>query len=218
MRYSLIIFCVLILGTTEISSQSPSQEVSISEESYSELKEKLGYDKTKKGLRLRDRFKPERIEEETPESNFGGGVLLTLISYMLIAALVILLIYLIFGNIQVDKKVEIPDDQSEFIEDIEKVDAESAYRTALANGDHRLAVRMLFIMVLKKLNEAEIIQWEIEKTNRQYHNEISQSEMRRSFRELSSIYERVWYGDSELDSYTFRQHDQRFLAYLNTMS
>lgn len=220
MKQKITFIIFLLFVTSLVSSQTDSTQVSVSKESYMELRKELGYDKTKKGLRLRDRFKPKFQDEEKKSSSptFGGGMLLRLISYMLIAALVIFLIYLIFGHIQLDKEVEIPDDHSEIIEDIEKVDAETAYRTALANGDHRLAIRMLFIMVLQKLNEAKIIEWEIEKTNRQYHNEISESEMRRSFRELSSIYERVWYGDTHLDSYTFRQHDQRFLAYLNSMS
>ena len=217
--HRLLFICCFLLGYMVLYAQADHKPISVSEEAYTALEKELGYDKTKKGLRLRDRFVPKEQEEKpTKQIGFAGAALFRLIAYALIAALVIAIVYMIFGNIKIDKKVNLPDAQDEIIEDIAEVDAEAAYKAAVGSGDHRLAIRMLFIMALQKLNSREHIEWEIEKTNRQYYNEISDSEMRRSFREVSNVYERVWYGDTDLDLMTFRQHDRRFLTFINTIT
>lgn len=218
MKYRTLLICLLIFGIIELSAQNSQREVTVSEDTFLEIREELGYDKTKKGLRLRDKFKPKKKDDiEDVKFNFKGGYILQLVAYALIAALVIGIIYLVFGNIQIDKKIEVTEEETEWIEDIEQVDAETAYKSAMAEGNYRLAVRMLFIMILQKLNKTERIEWEKEKTNRHYYNEISDSDMRRSFREVSNIYEKVWYGDAEMDTPAFRKYDQRFLAFLNTV-
>jgi len=193
-----IIFCCLILL---IVQKAYTQEVS--EEDFQEIVKELNYDKTKRALRLRDKFKlePVKEEKEPPAFSFLSKMVLELCAYVMIVILLIFILYLIFSNIKTDKKISQSEEELGEIEDIEEIDATALYNSAIVAGDYRLAIRMQFIKALQVLSEKDLIQWEIEKTNRDYYREISEADLKKSFRELANIYERVWYGEQDNHKY-----------------
>lgn len=216
-RYLVFLFAVMFLTSFELGSQKRH----ISEREFDTLVNELGYNETKKALRIRDKFIPKDIEVEEKEvqtSSGAGAALLHLLAYGLMGFLIVLIIYMIFSNVQLDKKIDVDELDLEEIEDIENVAADAAYKAAVASGDYRLAIRMQFIKCLQLLNEAEHIEWEKEKTNRDYTREIKDREMKRSFRELATIFEQTWYGDVDMDIQEFRLYDQRFLSFFNTLN
>lgn len=66
---------------------------------------------------------------------------------------------------------------------------------ALTNKDYRLAVRYYFLLILKQLNEAQIIEYQFDKTNSDYFKEIKSNSMLNSFKKVSMLYEYTWYGN-----------------------
>jgi len=184
-------------------------------EKYNQLVEELGYEKTKKGLRLREKFYPKKEEEKKEVNLKSAGIIFQIFAYGLVIGLAVFILYLIFSNIQVDKKVETEVNIHEDLEDIEEVDADAGYKAAIDAGDYRLAIRMQFIKCLQKLSAAELIEWENEKTNRHYYRELKDPEVKQNFRQIANIFERCWYADVTLDVTEFRRYDQTFLTFLN---
>lgn len=216
--YRNIICCLFFFLASAFSL--PAQVVGeVSEPVFQELVDKLEYEKTKNRWKLKERFVPKPLEEEESKkmrrsSPLASG-LFSILAYAAIFALVGFIIYLIFSQVVLDKKLDPVFDEIDEIEDIEDIDAEADYSVAVAAGNYRLALRMQFIKFLQLLSKKEKILWEREKTNRDYHRELTGSDLKRNFRELASIYERVWYGEEALDPVKFRSYDQRFITYHN---
>lgn len=209
---------LLYLALIYLSPQLlPAQEASVNEQEYEALAKELGYSETKKGLRLREKYIQKPAEKESVDfKKFAFvGLLLKLIAYVLVLVLVGLIIYMIFSNIQVDKRVEEKEIDYDEIEDLEDIDAVGLYKTALVDGDYKLAIRMHFIICLQKLSQKNEIEWEKEKTNRHYYREISSNQLSRAFRDIANVFERCWYADVTIELSDFKRYDQKFLDFLN---
>ena len=92
---------------------------------------------------------------------------------------------------------------SEINEDINKLDIEDLIKKAKSDKDWRLATRYYYLKLLKLLSTNEIIIWEINKTNRDYINELRESNYFDKFKNLSRIYNYVWYGDFSISETDF---------------
>ena len=216
MRLSLYI-CLLLLSCNLLTAQQQQQQFEpIDDNTYLEAKKELGYDKTKRKLSLRERFQARKKKKE--KKRLVSGVLMRLIAYILVGILIVSVLYMIFANVKIDKEVKLDEATlMEDIEDIEEIDADSEYKKAIANGNYRLAIRMLFIKSLQKLSAKDIIEWENEKTNRDYAREIEDLKLKQSFRKNASIYELVWYGDIDLDMQRFRAYDLEMNKFNNAI-
>lgn len=85
-------------------------------------------------------------------------------------------------------------------DNIEEIDFEKLIRDALANGDYRKALRLLYLECLKVLSVKGWIVWKPNKTNTDYKNELKETLVATYFEKLSETYEYVWYGQFPLDS------------------
>ncbi|RZL69782.1 MAG: DUF4129 domain-containing protein, partial [Pedobacter sp.] len=68
----------------------------------------------------------------------------------------------------------------------------------------------LYLRSLKKLSDAEIIQWQPEKTNYNYFTEISKPEIKHEFGLLTHQFDYIWYGDFPIDVQKFESINQSF--------
>jgi hypothetical protein len=74
------------------------------------------------------------------------------------------------------------------------IDYAEQLRAAEQDGDLRGALRWRYLLLLERLDELGMISWRREKTNLMYTNEIKDPGVRSAFREITSWYERSWYG------------------------
>jgi hypothetical protein len=93
---------------------------------------------------------------------------------------------------------------SESLEDIHRINFDSEIEKAINNRNYRLAVRLLYLHSLKQLNDAQFINWQIEKTNTAYLNEIPEGEKRKLFSLLTYQFEYIWYGNFHIDGQSFQ--------------
>jgi hypothetical protein len=166
-------------------------------------------------------FKQER--PEMPDFSMPnlawGGILLKAIGFGLIIAIIVLLLYFVFRHINFSAKRKITpitpyDSQDE--EDIQQMDIPALLKQALAEKNFKLAVRLYFLSLLKNLDQAGMIQWERDKTNRDYLRELfSREEYYDDVQKLTRTYEEVWYGDYALPEAALLSIIQKFEA-LNT--
>jgi len=137
--------------------------------------------------------------------------------YIIAAAAVILLIFIIIklaglniSNIFNREAAEIQVPYSESLENIHQITFEEEIEKALNQRNYRLAIRLLYLSTLKQLNDAHLIQWQLEKTNSAYLNELSDATQRQSFGILTRQFEYVWYGDFPVDGQSFQNINTLF--------
>lgn len=97
-------------------------------------------------------------------------------------------------------------------------DLSVAIRKAASEGNFRLAVRYWYIHLLRFFDRHELISYHPEKTNSDYVQEISNSDYRAKFAELSRIYDFVWYGEIPIAEREYRHIADRFDNMVNALS
>lgn len=85
------------------------------------------------------------------------------------------------------------DDRIIRTEDIPKLIAE-----AEANMNFRLAIRYYYLLILKQLKDAKWIDYKIDKTNKQYKEELKTTPYKSQFNRITKLYDFIWYGDFNL--------------------
>lgn len=147
---------------------------------------------------------------------FSGKVSGSIIKYVLIAVVIALVVYLVIKLIGLDfklltkksKDVEIPFDES--LENIHEIDFDEQLSIALQNKNYRLVVRLLYLKTLKQLTDKRLIDWQPEKTNQAYVQELSLQSYHQQFVDLTYQFEYIWYGEFYIDELTFKSIQQSF--------
>ena len=88
-------------------------------------------------------------------------------------------------------------------EDIRALDFDRLIDEAVAARNYRRAVRLLYLKTLKALAARHLIDWQRDKTNHEYLDELHQPALRHAFAELTRLFEYVWYGDFAVDEVAF---------------
>lgn len=99
---------------------------------------------------------------------------------------------------------------SEFFEDINGIDFDTEIENAVAKNNYRFAVRLLYLKCLKQLSDAGLIEWQIDKTNSTYVNELTDDEQRNAFKQLTYQFEYVWYGEFLIDGPVYKNINLSF--------
>lgn len=220
--YLYIILITLLSGSypPRSYSQDPPTHIEISEENFLKLSEELDYSKTKRKLVLKNQQEKEKLNQKEPKDTFGNYNHLSFIqwiAYSVIIALILFIIYTVFSNVKPERQVRTELFPEEVPEDIE-IETHHEYEKAIAQSDFRMAIRMQYIRVLQYLNENKFISWKPDKTNRHYLQELRHIGIYDSFRELSHIYEWVWYGNTTLGADEFYKLDPKFTQFLESTS
>ena len=79
-------------------------------------------------------------------------------------------------------------------------------------GQYDVAVRLLYIQLLKELQDGELIKYRRDFSNRDYQNQLRRSSFLADFREVTADYERYWYGKYTIDRLSYRIVHRRFIT------
>ncbi len=147
----------------------------------------------------------------------ASGILLTLLKVVPYIVLIIVLILTIKYFLKVNTntiisgktekaKVVITEDE----EIISNKNINELISKAVSQENYRLAVRYYYLLVLQKLNERELIVWEQQKTNEDYIKEIKEQTISLKFKDLTRLYDFVWYGNFEINQIEFAKVESNF--------
>jgi Domain of unknown function (DUF4129) len=81
---------------------------------------------------------------------------------------------------------------------------------ALKNKNYRLAVRYHYLLILKRLTDAEVITYEFDKTNSDYFSEVTSEELNQGFRKATNLYDYIWYGNFTVTETDFHKAQSIF--------
>lgn len=185
------------------------------------------------GLDYTDTRRPEtpqrpRAERDFPDTpDWDGSIFPTgtrkVLRVVLLLVVIVLLTYLgyrLMGNVVLNPARDLAEGGDLHIEverltsNLEDVALDQYVNRALAQSDYRLAVRLYFLQVLQLLAAQKHIKWKKDKTNRDYLRELSQHPERNTIRELMHLFERNWYGESQLDELSFDVAQRQYRALL----
>lgn len=110
-----------------------------------------------------------------------------------------------------NKKVNIADQDLQ--ENIHEINFSESIEKFERQNDYRSAVRYQFLLVLKKLTDKKLINWNPEKTNKDYLSELKTKELKMGFKELAYIFDYVWYGEFEVNEESYNNFKQKFLNF-----
>ncbi len=153
--------------------------------------------------------------------DFGNGakalsgieIAMKIIAFLVIIFVIYLIVKVIINNEggwifgKSAKKIKVSEITEE---DIHSMDFSSAITKAKNEKNLRLANRYYYLWLLKSFSDKEIIEWDIEKTNADYLNEISNLELKNEFQFLSYVYEHSWYGEFDLTKTDFERTETTF--------
>lgn len=165
----------------------------------------------------------ERIDENEDEENGAqtsdsigwSASWLTFFFYAMIIVIIVAILIIITKNISIrtspkKTKNELIDVTAP-VENIADLDIDMLLQKAA--GNYRLAVRLYYLGLLKKLNEVGFIVWKKDKTNRDYLAELYAKVIHyQDIQRLTLAYEQVWYGDHTISAEAYQQLRDDFKA------
>ncbi len=95
-------------------------------------------------------------------------------------------------------------------DDIYAIPFDQAIQEAVASGNYRLAVRLLYLQTLKKLADEGFIEWQLNKTNTDYVSEVSKYKWKPVFEKLTQSFEYTWYGEVTIAVEHYQALQQQF--------
>lgn len=110
-----------------------------------------------------------------------------------------------------NKKIIIAD--TELHENIHEINFPQTIDEFERKKDFRSAVRYRFLYVLKQLSDKKYIEWNPEKTNRDYFAEMKNVGLKDRFKDLIYIFDYVWYGEFDIDENSYSSFKQKFLNF-----
>lgn len=236
------IFFLLLFGMLAWSLRAQVQEDSLQntlyqgediperpfdEKKWEELTKDLDYSEKTKSKNKRDSLENgaegmgRGAPQRNPFSSEQGSVIMKFLIILLAVVVVVLLLRGLLGSdLKVkNKKVRKVDkiDLERIEEDIENADLPDFIQQALANEQYALAIRLYYLAALKELSLRKDIRWKKDKTNLDYLREMHNSEHYLAFKNLTAIFERVWYGERVLDEEGFQQLEPDFKQFINLL-
>ncbi|MBK6344195.1 MAG: DUF4129 domain-containing protein [Flavobacteriales bacterium] len=226
MRRLLLLFALMLAAAPAFTS-APSDSLAPDErpavrafnaDRIDQLRADLDYDKDlRRAPSLWDRFKQWLFDwlQRILGSRAGGFVvdnLIYLISFLAIVTAIVVLsrngLRSIFHGA--------PRSLGQVItaeEDIRAMDIPSLIAQAEAAGDWRGAIRLHYLLVLRKLVDQGLLSWSPEHTDRDYMRQLKDPAMRARFTNAALIFQWVWYGHAEVDRVRYASFQRPFVEF-----
>ncbi|WP_437399899.1 DUF4129 domain-containing protein [Flagellimonas lutimaris] len=150
------------------------------------------------------------------------AVFLEILPYLLLALFLYLVIrFFIKSNMQgMGKNKKNPNvvSLSEDEHIIKNEDIQQLIENALVDKNYRLAIRYYYLYILQLLSEKELIDWQQQKTNDDYIEELSKSNLKNDFGKATLLYDYVWYGEFDIDQERYQKAEVVFTSLKNAIT
>lgn len=106
---------------------------------------------------------------------------------------------------------------SDLHEDIREINLETFLNKYMEEKNFRMATRYLFLIVLRDLNDLDLIAWSPEKTNKDYEKELRKYKEGTEFSKLSKVFSYTWYGNLPVNEAYFHTISESFNSFRNSI-
>jgi hypothetical protein len=186
-----------------------------------------------------DKFKSTKkpvVQKKTEQINWGNwsgffnavAAVFQVLVWIVISLAIAGAAYLIFVNLKGFKfrvNPDIPVKTTEVtveeldIQSLNTIDLSSQIEKSIQEKNYRLAVRYYYLWVMKVLSEAQLIEFNIDKTNQDYTRELSRKntfsrERLSLFIQCTHYYEYLWFGNFLVSEPAFLSIEKTFKDFL----
>lgn len=98
-------------------------------------------------------------------------------------------------------------------DDIYNENLDNILLTYIENKAYRDAVRILYLLSIRKLDSNSLIDWKPWKTDKEYYYELPMTHQKQMFKSLVLNYEYIWYGQFKLEEEKFNQIHSNFESF-----
>jgi len=135
---------------------------------------------------------------------FGSSVV-RIIMYILLGLIILYTLYRIIdnNNLFYNSSRRTINNTSEDAIEMEDDNLDEKIKKAIADKDHRKAVRYMYFKTLRQLDQRGWIRYHTQATNYDYITQVSSYPVAGDFKFLTQVYEYVWYGGFELTEEQF---------------
>lgn len=135
----------------------------------------------------------------------ASALAINIIGVLILLGVLVLLVFFIVRNLRNSKRMR-QDEDAMILSTIKDPEALEQKALEFCNkGDYKQALRFLYIALLIRLNEMNLIKIDKSKTNKQYLNEImnNKPEIHSDVSEFTGDFNKYWYGDRNVDRIKF---------------
>lgn len=143
----------------------------------------------------------------------GGVIIFLLVIYFIFKAMINDEGKWVFGKSSGKRLIPVTDIEN----NIYATDFKQLIAEAENNQNYRLAIRYYYLWLLKGLTNAEMIEYDVEKTNSDYYNEITSQQIKEEFSYTSYLYNYIWYGEFDVNEQQFVKAKTAFIKFLNSI-
>ena len=142
----------------------------------------------------------------------GGVIIFLLVIYFIFKAVMNNEGRWVFGRSSDKTIIPVTDIES----NLDITDFNKLTKNAEKNEDFRLAIRYYYLWLLKRLSNAEIIDYDVDKTNSDYYSEIASESVKNQFSYTSYLYNYIWYGEFKVNASEFKKAKSAFINFINS--
>ncbi len=170
------------------------------------------------------RFEPP-VEEDEPAATaweIGDIDLPEPIAYAILGLLLLPLAYLVYRILNdIDLRRRTREEEDPGLIQIEDIEEEALVASGVSlslqeraekAGRFDVAVRLLYIQLLKDLQDGRLIRYRRDYSNRDYRRQLRNSDLLTDFHAVTIDYERYWFGKYPIDPLSYRLVKRKFSA------
>lgn len=194
-----IIYIALILCTFSLSGLANNE---ISETTWDKSTKKHDYTESFKEVEQK-----EPKDRSKKDFDLPPGLMIIPLILLGIFLLVLIIIFIknsprisVSHSINISEQIEETEDPDLFTTG----DLEQHLAKAIEDENYRLAIRIHFLILIKSLQDKELIKWRKEKTNIDYLNELSNKNIQQSLKPLILVFEKTWYANYPISSDVYK--------------
>lgn len=189
--------------------------------------DKNDWNTLKKKVKIKD-YKPKKKNDDKEKEGINWLMNLTpetvkIIQWILFGILFSILLFLILKLLGVNpfyrkadrNKINISLDEIE--ENLDTAAIDPYLYEAIKTKNYKLAIRLYYLMIIQRLALKEKIIWKKYKTNKHYLHEIRKKEEYPTFKKLTLIYERSWFGEGEINEDEYNILNSDFVNFLQNI-
>lgn len=164
--------------------------------------------------------KKEKRKTETPtfkreETFWESDAFQTILWILIVGGFIgVMIIYLSNTNGNLFRRrsmiLKSGEDENVEMDNIFEINYQREIDKAVNNGNYRLAIRLMFLKVLKNLSDRKVIDYKQDRTNFDYLTQVHSTKYYSDFFRLTLDYEYSWYGQFDIDEEKFEKIKRDF--------
>jgi hypothetical protein len=143
---------------------------------------------------------------------FAYGILIAFFLFIMYRIVVVNKLFLFYSS----KKAKT--EEADGDADITDSNLDDKIKQAIAAGEHRMAVRYMYLKALSQLNEKNWIRYHADGTNYEYVSQMSGRKLASEFSSLTRVYDYMWYGEFTVTDEQFDIIHKNFSHFYNAVN